>query len=53
MPIPDTSTFSICLVDGILWKDATKVHHAFRLTDAESGRVLKETMEIHTLELGR
>jgi len=45
--------FSICLVDGILWKDATKVHHAFRLTDAESGRVLKETLEIHTLELGR
>ena len=45
--------FSICLVDGILWKDATKVHHAFRLTDSESGRVLKETIEIHTLELGR
>jgi len=45
--------FSICLVDGILWKDATKVHHAFRLTDAESGRVLQETLEIHTLELGR
>jgi len=35
------------------WKDATKVHHAFRLTDAESGRVLEETLEIHTLALGR
>ena len=45
--------FSICLVNGILWKDARKVHHAFRLTDAESGRVLPETLEIHTLELGR
>ena len=45
--------YSICLVDGILWKDARKVHHAFRFTDAESGRVLPETLEIHTLELGR
>jgi predicted transposase/invertase (TIGR01784 family) len=45
--------FSICLVNGILWKDARKVHHAFRLTDTESGRVLQETVEIHTLELGR
>ena len=45
--------FSICLVNGILWKDARKVHHAFRLTDGESGQVLQETLEIHTLELGR
>jgi len=45
--------YSICLVNGILWKDALKVHHAFRLTDAESGRVLDKTIEIHTLELGR
>ena len=45
--------FSICLVNGILWKEARKVHHAFRFTDAESGRVLQETLEIHTLELGR
>ena len=45
--------YSICLVNGILWPDATRVHHAFRLADAESGRVLRETLEIHTLELGR
>ena len=45
--------FSICLIDGILWKDAKKVHHAFRLTDRESGRTLDGTLEIHTLELGR
>ena len=25
--------FSICLVNGVLWKDAIKVHHVFRLTD--------------------
>lgn len=45
--------FSICLIDGILWNDAEKVHHAFRLTDRESGRELNGTLEIHTLELGR
>jgi len=45
--------YSICLLGGILWPDATQVHHAFRLTDAGSGRVLRGTLEIHTLELGR
>jgi len=45
--------YSICLVNGILWRDAKRVHHAFRLTDQESGRVLDKTIEIHTLELGR
>ena len=41
------------LVNGILWPDATAVHHAFRLTDKDSGRVLGGTLEIHTLELAR
>jgi len=45
--------YSICLLGGILWPDATRVHHAFRLADAASGRVLRGTLEIHTLELGR
>jgi len=45
--------YSICLLNGILWPEATRVHHAFRLADEESGRVLRETLEIHTLELGR
>ncbi len=45
--------FSICLINGILWKDAEKVHHAFRLTDQDSGRIIDKTIEIHTLELGR
>src|SRR5665213_2801321 len=44
--------YSICLVDGILWKDATQVHHGFRLTDQTSGRILDKTLEVHTLELG-
>lgn len=45
--------YSIWLINGILWPDASRVHHAFRLADAESGRALPETLEIHTLELGR
>lgn len=45
--------YSICLVHGLLWREATQVHHAFRLADAASGRVLRGTLEIHTLELGR
>ena len=45
--------YTIWLIGGILWPDAAKVHHVFRLTDADSGRVLEGTIEIHTLELGR
>ena len=45
--------YSICLVNGILWKDSQQIQHSFRLTDKESGRVLDKTIEIHTLELGR
>jgi predicted transposase/invertase (TIGR01784 family) len=45
--------YSIWLLNGILWPEATRVHHAFRLADQESGRVLREMLEIHTLELGR
>ncbi len=44
--------YSICLVNGILWNDSQKVHHAFRLTDQQSGRTLNGTLEIHTLEFG-
>jgi len=45
--------YSICLANGILWRDAKNVHHAFRLTDKVSGRVLDETIQIHTIELAR
>jgi predicted transposase/invertase (TIGR01784 family) len=45
--------YTIWLINGIVWPDASRVHHAFRLADAESGRVLAGTLEIHTLELGR
>lgn len=44
--------FTICLLESKLWKDSTKVHHAFRFADVESGKTLSNTPEIHTLELG-
>jgi predicted transposase/invertase (TIGR01784 family) len=44
--------YSICLLEGQLWDDSPKVHHAFRLETRDSGRLLGETLEIHTLELG-
>jgi predicted transposase/invertase (TIGR01784 family) len=44
--------YSICLLQGRLWHDSPKVHHAFQLVDRDSGRLLEETLEIHTLELG-
>ncbi|MFZ4083022.1 MAG: PD-(D/E)XK nuclease family transposase, partial [Pirellula sp.] len=42
----------ISLLECQLWDDSAKVHHAFRLVDQDSGRLLGETLEIHTLELG-
>jgi len=45
--------YSICIANGILWKDAKNVHHAFQLTDKASGRVLDATIQIHTIELPR
>ena len=44
--------YSICLLEGRLWEDSARVHHAFRLTDRDTGRCLTDTLEVHTLELG-
>ena len=44
--------FAICILRGVLWRENPKVHHRFRMTDQESGRVLSDTIEIHMLELG-
>ena len=35
-----------------LWDD-DQLHHQFRLVDRESGRVLEESIEIHTVELAK
>ena len=45
--------YSICIVDDSLWEDSEKLHHRFELADIDSGRVLTNTIEIHTLELGK
>ena len=46
------ATYSICLLMRNLWDD-DQLHHQFRLVDRESGRVLEESIEIHTVELGK
>jgi predicted transposase/invertase (TIGR01784 family) len=48
-----TPVYSICLLDGSLWRDSAQLHHIFRLTDQQSGRELDGTIEIHFLELGK
>ena len=45
--------YTICLTNQILWKDGRQGHHAFRLTDRDSSRVLDGTLEVHTIELPR
>ena len=45
--------YTICLIEGQLWQDNHNVHHAFKFTDIQSGRVLDESLQIHTLELGK
>ena len=43
--------FSICLLNDKLWTRDETAHHRFRLEDRQSGRVLKDTIEIHLVEL--
>ncbi len=46
------ATYSICLLMRNLWND-DQLHHQFRLVDRESGRVLEDSIEIHTVELAK
>ncbi len=43
--------YSIWLIDALLWPESPQFHHAFRLTDGTSGRILDGTLAIHTIEL--
>ena len=43
--------YTIWLINDVLWPGSTQFHHAFQFTDAASGRVLAETLAIHTIEL--
>ncbi len=52
MPYADLPpVFSIWLINGVLWPEGLQFHHAFRLTDPPSGRILDGTLAIHTIEL--
>lgn len=46
------ATYSICLLMRNLWEDE-QLHHQFRLVERDSGMVLEESIEIHTVELSK
>ncbi len=46
------ATYSICLLMRNLWDDK-QLHHQFQLVERESGRVLEDSIEIHTVELAK
>jgi len=46
------STYAICILMRPIWPDA-RLHHHFRLVEKESGTVLDDAIEIHTLELSK
>ena len=46
------ATYSICLLMRNLWDDE-QLHHQFQLVERESGMVLEESIEIHTVELAK
>ena len=46
------ATYSICLLMRNLWDDG-QLHHQFQLVERESGMVLEDSIEIHTVELAK
>ncbi len=46
------STYAICILMRPIWPDA-RLHHHFRLVEKESGAILDDAIEIHTLELSK
>ncbi len=44
---------SICLLQEDMFHDSGEPHHRFRLADVERGRVLADTVQLHTVELGK
>lgn len=46
------ATYAVCLLMRNLWPDE-RLHHHFRLSEKESGEVLEEAIEIHTVELSK
>ena len=46
------ATYSVCLLRRKLWDDDC-LHHHFQLVERSSGKVLEESIEIHTVELSK
>jgi len=46
------ATYSICLLMRNLWEDE-QLHHQFQLVERESGMILQDSIEIHTIELAK
>ena len=46
------ATYSICLLMRKLWDDE-QLHHQFQLVDRDSGWILEDSIEIHTVELAK
>ena len=46
-------TFSIWILDALVFPDSPRVHHRFRLMDREAGMHLTDHVEIHMLQLPR
>ncbi len=46
------ATYSVCLLMRKLW-DNDQLHHHYRLVERTTGRVMEESIEIHTVELAK
>ena len=45
--------YTICFLDGLLWRESPLGHHRFRLHSPETGKSLGEVLEVHVLEMPR
>ena len=45
--------YTICFLDGLLWRESPLGHHRFRLQSPETGKSLGEVLEVHVLEMSR
>lgn len=46
------ATYSVCLLMRRLWADS-QLHHHFQLVERASGRIMEDSIEIHTVELSK
>jgi predicted transposase/invertase (TIGR01784 family) len=46
------ATYAVCILTESIWKD-NRLHHHFRMAEKGSGEVLRDGIEIHTVELAK